>query len=469
MPGSDQLYRKYLHEVSDKDLATISSLMKDQPISVTIDESPELRGRPAVAVLATFYDDELPGRRTLMIDLQIVQQCNAVSIAMLMQTALQKVGKTLGDIAVLCSDSASYMQKLHKDLQLSNPEFKALHFKDPCHLLNNALEEGIRTSPFNVLHDFVVHFPALLKSSRELRRKFGLVCLAMGMTIKSLKTVCPSRWFSFYEALEDILDYWRAILSFLRSDEAKGTKCEKLKSLISSPEAVHDLLVKMRFLKTNSCAVLSIIKELEAESTLVHQVYPILGVRLHALTTQWCDPTEVFASDVTSLLDLLDENDRLTTVAGFHGYYAAVAEKWRQTSERNLCDQLQYTKESFWYCVQIVNPNVKHELPCAFETYAPIFQLVLLETDDMSQLLSDFANYQCYEICNIVEPLSFWRLHNVEWPVLSLCALRLLALPVSSANVERAFSKLRVVNRKERASITDSNLAKYAGVFYNKL
>lgn len=89
----------------------------------------------------------------------------------------------------------------------------------------------------------------------------------MGMTIKSLKTVCPSRWFSFYEALEDILDYWRAILSFLRSDEAKGTKCEKIRSLVSSPEAVHDLLVKMRFLKTNACAVISIIKELEAEST----------------------------------------------------------------------------------------------------------------------------------------------------------------------------------------------------------
>ncbi|KAH9365232.1 hypothetical protein HPB48_019275 [Haemaphysalis longicornis] len=52
--------------------------MKDQPISVTIDESPEPRGRPAVAVLATFYGDELPGRRTLMIDLQMVQQCNAV-------------------------------------------------------------------------------------------------------------------------------------------------------------------------------------------------------------------------------------------------------------------------------------------------------------------------------------------------------------------------------------------------------
>ncbi|KAH7940475.1 hypothetical protein HPB49_000357 [Dermacentor silvarum] len=67
--------------------------MKDEPIYVTIDESPELLGRPAVAMLATFYDDELPGRRTLMIDLQIVQKCNAVSSGMFLLTALQKVGK----------------------------------------------------------------------------------------------------------------------------------------------------------------------------------------------------------------------------------------------------------------------------------------------------------------------------------------------------------------------------------------
>ncbi|KAG0429939.1 hypothetical protein HPB47_023148 [Ixodes persulcatus] len=255
MPGSDQLYRKYLHEVNEKDIGTISRVLKERPISITVDETPEIRGRPAVAVLATFYDDDLPGRKTLMIDLQVLQQCNAVSVGMLIQASLQKVGKTLADVAVLCSDSASYMQKLHKDLQLSSPEFKALHFKDPCHLLNNVLDDGLKTDSFVVVHDFVVHFPALLKSSRELRRKFGLVCTSMGMKIKCLSTVSPSRWFSFHEALEDILDYWRAILSFLRSDDAKGKKCEKLKALVSSPDDVHDLLIKLKFLKTNSSAI----------------------------------------------------------------------------------------------------------------------------------------------------------------------------------------------------------------------
>ncbi|KAH6942149.1 hypothetical protein HPB50_001496 [Hyalomma asiaticum] len=61
----------------------------------------------------------------------------------------------------LCANSSA-PNKLHQD-------FKVLYFKDPCHLLNNALEDVIRTSSFRVLHNFVVHFPALLKSSPELR------------------------------------------------------------------------------------------------------------------------------------------------------------------------------------------------------------------------------------------------------------------------------------------------------------
>lgn len=105
--------------------------------------------------------------------------------------------------------------------------------------------------------------------------------------------------------------------------------------------------------KTNWCAVLTITKELEAESTLVPQVYPMLGLHLGALLSHWHDPSDVFTSALTGLLDLLDENDHSTTVAHLHGYYAAVADKWRRT----VCDALQYSSESFLYSVQIGNPN----------------------------------------------------------------------------------------------------------------
>lgn len=64
MPSSTQMYRKYLPEVYEHDLETIKEAVKNHPISLTIDKTPELCGRPAVAVLVTFYDDEVPGCRT---------------------------------------------------------------------------------------------------------------------------------------------------------------------------------------------------------------------------------------------------------------------------------------------------------------------------------------------------------------------------------------------------------------------
>ncbi|KAH8034565.1 hypothetical protein HPB51_025716 [Rhipicephalus microplus] len=64
----------------------------------------------------------------------------------------------------------AYMRSFTRTCTVFNPEFKMLHFKDLCHLMNNALEGGIRISSFNVVHNFVVHFPAMLNSSRELSR-----------------------------------------------------------------------------------------------------------------------------------------------------------------------------------------------------------------------------------------------------------------------------------------------------------
>lgn len=94
-------------------------------------------------------------------------------------------------------------------------------------------------------------------------------------------------------------------------------------------------------------------------------------------------------------------------MAGLNEHYAAVVEMWSQTVERNLCNEFQYSNESFWYPVQTVSPNVKFELPSAFETHEPIFRLVCLDTDDISQLMKDFAIFQSYEMSNIVECLWF--------------------------------------------------------------
>lgn len=153
-------------------------------------------------------------------------------------------------------------------------------------------------------------------------------------------------------------------------------------------------------------------------------------------------------------------------VNSFHEYYGAVAEKWSQTVQRNIADDLQYPSDSFWYWVQIVNPNVKAELPHMFEIYKHLFTLVVQRGHDITQLEREFLACQAYVVKEIVEPLQFWRMHARDWPTLSRCALDLLGLLISSANVERAFSMFRVVSQKERAAVTDSNIGKYACIYY---
>lgn len=135
VPSADALCKKYVPEVYAKKIDDICLLLDKHPISVTVDETPDLRRRPAVGVLVTFFDRMCFRRRTLMVDLQILQKCNTVSIAVVLQAAMEKIGKGWNDVCMLCTDSASYMHKLHSDMQASITKFRALHLKDPCHLL----------------------------------------------------------------------------------------------------------------------------------------------------------------------------------------------------------------------------------------------------------------------------------------------------------------------------------------------
>ncbi|KAG0445226.1 hypothetical protein HPB47_018110 [Ixodes persulcatus] len=155
-PSAQMIYLKYLPDVFDKELSVLRELCENRPIFLTIDET-----------------------RNFIADLQLIQKCNTVAVGVLVQEVLGKLRKSFRYVYVVSSDSASYMYKLHKDIQLYHAEFMALHFKEPCHLLNITLSEGLKLVEFNVVQNFVVYCPALLKSSRKLRRRFNIKAKAL--------------------------------------------------------------------------------------------------------------------------------------------------------------------------------------------------------------------------------------------------------------------------------------------------
>ena len=66
------------------------------------------------------------------------------------------------------------------------------------------------------------------------------------------------------------------------------------------------------------------------------------------------------------------------------------------------------------------------------------------------------------------DPLQFWQTHEKKWPNLATLASRYLAIPASSAPVERLFSVAGKVFRPERASLSDKRFEELMFIRCNK-
>jgi hypothetical protein len=60
--------------------------------------------------------------------------------------------------------------------------------------------------------------------------------------------------------------------------------------------------------------------------------------------------------------------------------------------------------------------------------------------------------------CNNTDPLDFWTKNQLQFPILALVALRILAVPATSASTERLFSASGRVCTFDRASLKPANV-----------
>lgn len=87
---------------------------------------------------------------------------------------------------------------------------------------------------------------------------------------------------------------------------------------------------------------------------------------------------------------------------------------------------------------------------------------------DLPRLQEELSEYLLISVTPSSNFSAFWVSHAQQWPVLSAAALNLLALPVSSANVERAFSNLTLLQRKERCAMSPESLNMYLAIYFNR-
>lgn len=78
-------------------------------------------------------------------------------------------------------------------------------------------------------------------------------------------------------------------------------------------------------------------KQLEAESTSVHEVYFLLAVCLKALLAQWSNGSGTsFGREVDCLLDMVNKEKHHHTVDIFQEYYGAVVKSGAAVPKERL-------------------------------------------------------------------------------------------------------------------------------------
>ena len=80
-PTVDHLKDKYLQKVFVSHIDAIKTKIHDQKITLIIDESPDLMGRPALNILASFFDYETRQKRIVLLKTAITTSTNSVSIS----------------------------------------------------------------------------------------------------------------------------------------------------------------------------------------------------------------------------------------------------------------------------------------------------------------------------------------------------------------------------------------------------
>ncbi len=102
----------------------------------------------------------------------------------------------------------------------------------------------------------------------------------------------------------------------------------------------------------------------------------------------------------------------------------------------------------------------KDSEPSSKRRKIPLFSFMPEEQETNTQFhscddygVNDYVKSPCASM--EINPLQFWKGNEKKWPVISTLAMELLAVPASSAPVERLFSVAGKVFRPERCRLTD--------------
>ena len=468
MPTRRQLEMKYLPEVYSQHKKFIISLLEGHKISIIVDESPDVVGRPTVNTLFVFYNSKKNQKQVLLVDTSFVKVPNSASLSVLLTQVLREYEKDWSDVAAISTDSAEYMGKLVRDVKKSfNP--KIIHIKDVPHLIHVAISASLECQAMRDIRIVVIRFGAIFNHAHKLERLFRAICVDNGLTEEEVSKppqVVTIRWFSFYNSAIVVRRMWPHLLTFLDHPDCGGAKASELQSLLPDDTTRQILFVKLVFLIESLAPIHELQKQLESSEPLLHCLFHSVNVRLQTEIASKSSTQLSLGPDTSIILGMLTSANVKQVKENMLTFNNTLADKWRNTCERNLLPDV-CGPTGLWKRAIVLCPFLKQTQSQVFSDYISMFMII---TEDESDLEPEFNTY-------LQEPapenpeigiLDYWQAAAINYPKLSHVALELLCLPNGSVDAERSFSKLRKLQDSTRASMSEKTLSMEMTLYVNQ-
>lgn len=436
IPQANWLREHYVPKVFEKQQAELISKLVGKKVAVIADETTDVEGRYVVNILLQPLDAfDSDGSKAVLVNTEFLQTVNNVTIAQLIIRTLTSVGIDFNNVLALISDNAAYMKKCFTD-GLRGLLPNAVHVTCWAHILSLVGEEF--RGAFELTDNFVASMKAIFSKAPGRRARYLSHlrdCAATNVTLPPNPVI--TRWNTWFSAALYHAEHVQYYRTFVENEIAQVGSTVHLRKLLNILQGQLALVLQaeLEFLSVHCERLMNTLKALEGRELRAVSIY----------------------NNVSDLLSWLRHPGFPFATAACEAAMTNAAAKLQSYVEED-----KQPARDLFKAVRVFDPR---QLPVLSKTLTDFQAIPNITTAAGEwQIYMDVAANQ--ELPDDVT--SFWRATEDRLPKLAALAKAYIALPVSSVDVERSFSKYGSVLSPLRQSLSTDSLRAYCSVFYNQ-
>ena len=186
----------------------IKNLIKDMPVSVMFDETPDAERRCMLNIMVSpLVKDESGKIRSYLIDTVFLDKCNHSTVANAAVNALNDFGVKPEDVICFDTNNAAYMLKVYKTAHKALFP-NSIHVTCLAHIMN----------PFGEVNTFMRYFSQVFYMAGARKKRYLSFLKTSGTTARMAPNPCGTRWNLCYMAAVYHAEHFVLYKSFIKEE-----------------------------------------------------------------------------------------------------------------------------------------------------------------------------------------------------------------------------------------------------------